>query len=123
MKSGRGKWRRKMTIQKCNQYEGEYQRDKKHGVGYFEWESGNSYAGNYSSDERSGYGVMRWTDGSVYMGMWARGIQEGVGVMIFPDQTKRAGYFEKNVFRKPINSISEIGPYKDKLATDCVSLI
>lgn len=123
MKSGRGKWRRKMTNQKCNQYEGEYQRDKKHGVGYFEWESGNSYAGNYSSDERSGYGVMRWTDGSVYMGMWARGIQEGVGVMIFPDKKKRAGYFEKNVFRKPINSISEIRPYKDKLATDCVSLI
>jgi hypothetical protein len=48
--------------------------DKKHGVGYFEWESGNSYAGNYRIDERNGYGVMRWTDGSIYMGMWERGI-------------------------------------------------
>jgi hypothetical protein len=48
--------------------------DKKHGVGFFEWESGNSYAGEYKNDERSNYGVMRWTDGSVYMGMWDKGI-------------------------------------------------
>jgi hypothetical protein len=43
--------------------------------------------------------------------------------MIFPDQKKRAGFFEKNVFRKPINSINDIGPYKNKLAPDCLSLI
>jgi hypothetical protein len=36
----------------------------KHGIGYFEWESGNSYYGSFVSDERDGFGVMKWTDGS-----------------------------------------------------------
>jgi hypothetical protein len=44
--------------------------DKKHGVGYFQWESGNSYFGEYKMDERDGYGEMKWTDGSIYKGIW-----------------------------------------------------
>jgi hypothetical protein len=73
MKHGQGKWRRRLKG-KGNFYEGSYFKDKKHGVGYFEWESGNSYAGGYKVDERSGYGVMRWTDQSSYFGLWEGGI-------------------------------------------------
>ncbi len=82
MKHGLGKWRRK-SQGKTNFYEGNYFKDKKHGVGYFEWESGNCYDGVYQRDERSGYGVMRWTDGSSYHGLWENGIQSGIGVVTF----------------------------------------
>jgi len=74
LKHGKGKWVRRLVNdhlgKRCNQYEGDYLMDRKHGWGKFEWESGNTYAGGYSNDEREGYGVMKWTDGSCYMGMW-----------------------------------------------------
>lgn len=101
-------------------YEGSYYQDKKHGVGYFEWESGNSYAGNYVFDERCGYGVMRWTDGSVYFGLWERGIQSGPGVMVFPDNSLKAGFFEKNVFKKAIKRLDDVEPYRDQLTEECL---
>ena len=70
MKNGKGKWRKKANAQSCNQYEGEYQNDKKSGIGTFTWESGNQYKGCYKEDERHGYGEMYWTDGSYYKGEW-----------------------------------------------------
>ena len=125
-KQGQGKWQRRPKAngsQKGNAYEGQYANDKKHGVGYFVWESGNTYAGNYKNDERSGYGVMRWTDGSVYMGIWDRGIQSGIGVMVFPDKHTRAGFFEDNVFKKPLLQLREIDPYRKKLSKECVKVM
>lgn len=105
---------------RTNQYEGQYFNDKKHGVGFFEWESGNTYAGNYKADERSGFGVMRWTDGSIYLGMWEQGIQSGIGVMIFPDKKTRAGFFQNNVFMKSLQNKSEIDPFRKFLSPDCI---
>lgn len=101
MKHGKGKWRKKPQEEDkvlCNQFEGHYVQDKKHGYGIFTWESGNKYIGNYHLDERQGYGAMEWTDGSIFRGHWVAGVQHGVGVMIFPDGTKRAGFFENNAF-------------------------
>ncbi len=46
LKHGRGKWKKRAEDGagiKCNQYEGNYQDDKKNGFGTFEWESGNYY--------------------------------------------------------------------------------
>jgi hypothetical protein len=51
LKHGHGKWKKNSNIG-CNTYEGEYQNDKKHGNGVFEWESGNRYIGQYDDDER-----------------------------------------------------------------------
>lgn len=60
------------------------------------------YKGCYKDDERHGYGEMFWTDGSCYKGEWQHGIQNGVGKMEFPDGRVKEGYFENNVYRKPI---------------------
>lgn len=74
MKHGKGKWRKRANAQNCNHYDGEYQNDKKAGIGTFTWESGNQYRGCYKDDERHGYGEMVWTDGSCYKGEWIAGI-------------------------------------------------
>ena len=62
MKHGKGKWKKKCESSephaKFNNYEGDYEYDKKNGWGIFEWESGNVYRGNYVDDERHGFGVM-----------------------------------------------------------------
>ena len=99
MKHGKGDWRKVVNNPKCNRFEGEYQFDKKNGLGTFTWESGNVYTGNYINDERVGYGEMYWTDGSIYKGEWKKGIQHGRGVMTFPDGRVKDGYFENNVFK------------------------
>ena len=38
----------------------------KHGLGIFQWESGNRYEGGYYMDQRQGDGHMDWHDGSNY---------------------------------------------------------
>ena len=82
-------------------YEGDYQNDKKNGMGIFVWESGNYYKGCYKDDERHGYGEMYWKDGSCYKGEWSHGIQHGVGKMEFPDGRVKEGIFENNNFKAP----------------------
>jgi len=61
MKHGKGKWRKKQieggniqpgTMRLCNQFEGEYRKDKKNGYGEFHWQSGNVYKGTYVDDKR-----------------------------------------------------------------------
>lgn len=99
MKHGKGEWKKIANNPKCNKFEGDYQFDKKNGLGTFVWESGNIYHGHYLNDERMGYGEMYWTDGSVYKGEWYKGIQHGRGVMSFPDGRVKDGLFENNVFK------------------------
>jgi hypothetical protein len=75
LKHGKGKWKKKGTdMNKCNNYDGDYELDKKNGWGVFEWESGNCYRGEYVDDERHGYGEMHWIDESQYKGKWVHGV-------------------------------------------------
>ncbi|CDW73917.1 UNKNOWN [Stylonychia lemnae] len=109
LKHGRGKWKKKSSQDNsiCNQYEGEYKFDKKNGFGTFTWESGNVYKGQYIEDERCGFGQMEWTDGSIYKGFWDGGVQHGQGLMLLSDGQRRAGLFDKNVFKKILDTIQE----------------
>ena len=122
-KHGKGKWRQRAADpaepHKINQYEGEYKDDEKHGFGCFTWEMGNKYTGNFKQDLRDGWGTMEWIDGSVYKGQWANGIQQGFGIMIYNTDLAtrdrenaagkvRAGFFENNVFTKPLHRFEDI---------------
>ena len=98
MKHGKGKWKKDEKNPKCNQYSGEYQKDKKHGHGQFNWESGNYYIGEYKNDKRHGYGEMYWVDGSIYKGDWEQGMQHGFGMITTNDGKVKKGKFENNVF-------------------------
>ena len=72
MRFGHGKWK-KDKRPNCNNYDGFFLNDKKHGRGVFTWESGNRYDGNYMDDLREGYGEMLWNDGTQYRGNWHKG--------------------------------------------------
>ena len=58
MKHGKGDWRKVASNPKCNRFEGDYQFDKKNGVGTFTWESGNIYNGNYITSDRAWYELL-----------------------------------------------------------------
>jgi len=58
---------------------------------------------------------MEWTDGSKYHGHWEAGVQHGLGIMYFPDGTKRAGFFDQNVFKLPLKSRDMIRPLEEEM--------
>jgi hypothetical protein len=47
----------------------------------------------------------------------------GIGVMIFPDKSTRAGFFNKNVFQKQLQTANEIDPYRKLLSPDCLRVM
>lgn len=73
---------------------------------------GNKYVGNYKNDQRHGWGTMQWIDGSCYKGQWADGIQSGFGIMVYASSSHRTktrmGWFQNNVFLRPLTSITQI---------------
>ena len=97
IKGGFGKWKKDGGFN-CNQYEGLFFNDMKHGEGVFTWESGNQYEGNYWMDLREGFGRMSWKDGSFYEGDWSKGLQHGYGRLILPDGRVKEGQFRNNKF-------------------------
>lgn len=51
---------------------------------------------------------MEWCDGSRYFGHWENGVQHGIGFMQFQDGSKRAGFFEYNLFSIPLTEIGQM---------------
>ena len=96
-KDGSGKWK-KDARPNCNQYDGHFKQDMKHGYGVFSWESGNSYEGEYYLDLRNGFGAMEWNDGSYYEGEWYKGLKNGQGRLVLPDGRVKEGIFKNNKF-------------------------
>lgn len=97
MRQGKGLWMEHEDGSGAN-YNGEYYKDKKHGIGVYTWPSGNQYQGNYVNDKREGYGEMCWTDGSYYKGEWKDGIQHGKGKIVFADGVVKEGQFVNNMY-------------------------
>lgn len=54
---------------------------------------------------------MHWSDGSIYRGFWRKGLQHGLGIMIFSTGLRKAGFFDKNIFVKPITSKEELNRF------------
>ena len=48
---------------------------------------------------------MYWVDGSIYRGFWLEGQQHGLGLMIFKDGLRKAGFFEKNIYKAPLTTM------------------
>jgi hypothetical protein len=97
MRNGKGQWLENEDGSGAT-YNGEYFRDKKHGIGVYKWPSGNEYRGNYVNDKREGYGEMYWIDGSHYKGEWKEGIQHGKGKITFADGIVKEGQFVDNMY-------------------------
>jgi len=57
---------------------------------------------------------MYWVDGSIYRGFWDRGLQCGVGLMIFKDGLRKAGFFQDNIYKKPLLTMREFEAYQNE---------
>jgi hypothetical protein len=57
---------------------------------------------------------MYWADGSIYRGFWENGVQSGLGLMIFKDGLRKAGFFEDNIYKKPLRNMEEYEEYDNK---------
>ena len=55
---------------------------------------------------------MFWGDGSVYKGFWDKGVQSTLGIMVFPDGLRVAGFFEQNIYKKPLSSMVEFEQFE-----------
>lgn len=60
-------------------YEGEYEDNKKNGKGKFVWTSGSVYEGEWKDNTKNGRGKFTWADGDVYEGEWKQDNKNGMG--------------------------------------------
>jgi len=59
------------------------------------------------NDIKHGYGEMYWNDETIFRGYWDEGLQDGIGLMIFKDGERKAGFFEANIYRRPLKNWKE----------------
>ena len=57
---------------------------------------------------------MYWADGSIYRGFWDGGLQSGLGLMIFRDGLRKAGFFQDNIYKKPLLTMREFEDYQNE---------
>eukprot|EP00475_Leptophrys_vorax_P023683 TRINITY_DN3247_c0_g1_i1.p1 TRINITY_DN3247_c0_g1~~TRINITY_DN3247_c0_g1_i1.p1 ORF type:complete len:398 (+),score=81.51 TRINITY_DN3247_c0_g1_i1:135-1196(+) len=55
--------------------------------------NGDIYVGEFQDQRRHGQGRFQWSDGHIYSGEWVKGRAHGIGVMQFPNEEKFAGGF------------------------------
>ena len=51
-------------------YEGEWDKDLRHGRGYERHPNGNIYVGTFAMGKAHGHGMYKWTNGEQYDGQW-----------------------------------------------------
>jgi len=114
MKHGRGK----LTMPTYT-YEGEFERNQKHGVGVLQWEDGRrfeggfrhgkfhgaavmiwpdkrKYVGHYEDDKKYGEGTFSWQDGRRYAGQWVAGKRQGIGTYTNAKGSTRRGTWSQD---------------------------
>ncbi|XP_078391068.1 MORN repeat-containing protein 1-like isoform X2 [Cetorhinus maximus] len=76
------------------QYEGEWKKGKKHGIGKFLMKDGSFYEGEFVNGEIEGNGVRYWAaSGNEYCGQFSQGEIHGYGVMKYLDGARYEGEF------------------------------
>jgi len=65
--------------EETRKYEGQWEKDKRHGYGNCHYSNGSHYIGYFKNDLREGYGNMRWEEGWEYDGYWREGRLFGKG--------------------------------------------
>lgn len=63
-------------------YEGEWQKDKKHGRGRTIYPDQSIYVGNMKNDIKEGYGTYCWPSEHSYTGEWKQDRMEGPGTFV-----------------------------------------
>lgn len=74
-------------------YKGEIQNGMAHGLGIYEWNSGETYEGNYKYGLKNGYGKFTWNDETFYEGNFLNGKRNGKGKQILDEKYSIKGDF------------------------------
>ncbi|XP_028332963.1 radial spoke head 10 homolog B isoform X2 [Gouania willdenowi] len=70
--------------EKTSWYKGDWEKNKREGVGDRRYTSGNFYSGEWKNNLRHGEGTMKWvTLGQQYEGEWQNGVQHGEGTHVW----------------------------------------
>ena len=78
-------------------YTGEWNEDKRNGLGKNIWGNGDEYLGYWENDMQHGWGRNTWVDGSSYIGQYIKNLKEGIGHYIWEDQTMYIGEWKDNI--------------------------
>jgi hypothetical protein len=102
MKCGKGK----MTYSSGNYYEGEWDNNKRNGMGTMHWlTSDERYEGNWEDNFQSGFGTHIWLEGSTenkllrnrYIGYWKEGQRSGKGIFYYSNGSMYEGEWFENL--------------------------
>lgn len=103
---GKGLWQRPDG----SQYEGNFIRGLKHGIGTQIFPDGSRYRGEFAKGYEHGHGTRFQKDGSIFEGRFRFGKKDGPGVLTTADkQVERRNFKESDVFHeRPVPEIAEV---------------
>lgn len=103
---GKGLWQRPDG----SQYEGNFIKGLKHGIGTQIFPDGSRYRGEFAKGYEHGHGTRFQKDGSIFEGRFRFGKKDGPGVLTTADkQVERRNFKESEVFHeRPVPEIAEV---------------
>lgn len=84
------------------EFEGDWQDDKMHGVGRYQFTSGAVYVGEWVKGKMHGKGKITNADGTTYDGEWSENVMHGVGTYVDLDKVTWHGIFINGTFESKI---------------------
>ena len=79
-------------------YEGEWVKNRFHGVGCYVWPSNSRYQGAWHQGQRHGFGVQTEPSGEKYEGQWRLGEKHGHGTQRQRNGRCRDGIWKRDTF-------------------------
>ncbi|KAL7539983.1 hypothetical protein ACHAXR_009782 [Thalassiosira sp. AJA248-18] len=88
----------KMKYDNGNEYEGQWNNNKRDGKGITKYASGNVYTGTWKTGKRHGFGVFHIKKtGDIYRGNWAQGLKSGPGVYEYADGELDVSFYQEDI--------------------------
>ena len=92
-------------------YEGEFNNNKKEGLGTIFWKDGCIYKGEFKNNQMNGYGMIEFSGNNFYQGEIRNGKMEGFGEFLWNDKRKYIGNYKndkRNGFGIYMSKINEL---------------
>ena len=77
-------------------YEGEFQNNKKQGLGTIIWEDGSKYQGEFKNNQMNGIGMIQFPEKNSYQGEIKNGKMDGFGEFFWNDKKKYVGFYKND---------------------------
>lgn len=103
-------------------FEGQWEKNLKHGRGFMAYPDGSEYKGQFKKDQMEGYGKFVWAQkGHIYEGNWMNSRMEGGGEFTHASGNTLQGNFKNNYFNdrnkrflNPFQSLEELQDFVQK---------